>query len=296
MKKLFKMKKSLIFLLLGILLLLNPACDSQRQEMEQLVKAWYGKTIFFPEEAVFTVYGKDTVEAPDMNTEYKVLMYVDSIGCPRCKMKIYAWTLLSQELDSASEGAISYFIYVHPKEISQFGNMLRSAEFDKPICIDTTDMIQRLNNLPKEMLFQTFLLDRNNQVVVIGNPVYSASVRQLYKDVVRKNNDVSNPLFPSVRLRPSELNLGIFDRKEKVEGYFQIENGSDEPVRIVGIVPSCDCIEVESEKMLLAPQEQVRIYVSYQGSASGEILHEVYVRMASGKELVCRVKGTAIAN
>ena len=55
----------------------NPAKD----HITQLVEEWQGKEVRFPENPVFTRQLKDTVDYRIPEAEYKVLVYVDSIGC-----------------------------------------------------------------------------------------------------------------------------------------------------------------------------------------------------------------------
>ena len=75
------------------------SCDNEQKEKEkqilQLVNEWQGKQIVFPENTVFTRYLTDTTNYQIPQSEYKVLIYVDSIGCTSCKLQLHKW----QELD-----------------------------------------------------------------------------------------------------------------------------------------------------------------------------------------------------
>ena len=46
--------------------------------------------------------------------------------------------------------------------------------------------MNNLNKFPADITFQTFLLDKNNKVVVLGNPIHNIAV-----------NDLRNPKNPS---------------------------------------------------------------------------------------------------
>ena len=41
---------------------------------------------------VFTVQGRDTVDAPACPSGYTVLSYVDSVGCTGCKLRLSEWS------------------------------------------------------------------------------------------------------------------------------------------------------------------------------------------------------------
>jgi hypothetical protein len=47
--------------------------------------------------------------------------------------------------------------------------LTRRDKFTYPVCFDEQDELNRLNRFPSDMTFQTFLLDKENKVVAIGN-------------------------------------------------------------------------------------------------------------------------------
>ena len=57
----------------------------------QLVREWEGKEIQFPSNSVFTIQGKDTIEYSGDNSDYKIVTYIDSIGCTSCKLQLQNW-------------------------------------------------------------------------------------------------------------------------------------------------------------------------------------------------------------
>lgn len=268
--------------------------DRKRQEISRLVQEWQGKTILFPDSMVFTIYGQDTVPAPSMDVDYKILMYVDSVGCPSCRMQAYNWKLFAEELDSLVGDKVSYFIYVHPKDITQLSTVLYNATFDKPICIDTTDIIDRLNHFPSGNDYRTFLLNRNNEVVILGHPIYNQYVRQLYKQMICSSiEDSSKSVKAAAIFNPIELNLGTFDFSIPRETYFEIGNQGENDIQILGIESSCDCIELECEKKQIAPGENIRVYIRYKAKYPEEFFREIFIR-TDQMRFVYNIKGIAI--
>ena len=53
------------------------------------------------------------------------------------------------------------------------------------MCVDVDNRFNKLNNFPADMTFQTFLLDKNNKVVAIGNPIHNLKVRELYLKIIQ---------------------------------------------------------------------------------------------------------------
>ena len=91
--------KQLLLIILSIIALTS--CEeSRKDEIARLVKEWEGKEIHFPEHPVFTIQGKDTVDFSFRDNEYKVVSYVDSIGCISCKLQLDRWKDFIHEVDS----------------------------------------------------------------------------------------------------------------------------------------------------------------------------------------------------
>ena len=65
--------------------------ESEKERLSRLVKEWEGKEILFPAHSVFTIQGKDTVDFDFKDADYKVVTYIDSVGCTSCKLQLHSW-------------------------------------------------------------------------------------------------------------------------------------------------------------------------------------------------------------
>ena len=63
------------------------------------MKEWEQKEILFPKEMYFTTMLRDTTYY-NLQSEYKILAYVDSIGCTSCKLQLSQWAKFIAELNS----------------------------------------------------------------------------------------------------------------------------------------------------------------------------------------------------
>lgn len=109
------MKKTGIFLLL--LSLLAACQESDKERLTRLVQEWDGKEIAFPAQAVFTVQGRDTVDFRWQSAPYRIVTYVDSLGCASCKLQLPKWKQLIAETDSLfGRDKLSYVFFFHPKD------------------------------------------------------------------------------------------------------------------------------------------------------------------------------------
>ena len=58
--------------------------------------------------------------------------------------------------------------------------LLESEEFVYPVCIDEEDELNKLNCFPENEGFHTLLLDKENKIVIVGNPIQNMKIKELY--------------------------------------------------------------------------------------------------------------------
>lgn len=175
----------MIRICLYLVVLVFVGCKSgDKQDIENLWQEWKGKVVHFPQNSIFTIYGKDTVKF-NMDGSCKILLYVDSIGCTGCKLQLQQWKGLMEEFFRLSKKEISFVFYVSPKDKTELELLLQSEEFVYPICIDKKDELNKLNCFPENEDFHTLLLDKENKVVLIGNPINNMKIKELYLKILR---------------------------------------------------------------------------------------------------------------
>lgn len=76
-------------------------------------------------------------------------------------------------MDSLCEGKVSFVFFFQSADVKELRYILRRDGFSLPVCIDADDSFNSLNHFPGEMMFQTFLVDSENRVKVIGNPIHN---------------------------------------------------------------------------------------------------------------------------
>ncbi|WP_418543902.1 hypothetical protein, partial [Parabacteroides goldsteinii] len=211
------------------------SCHNEQKEKENkiahLVTEWQGKQIQFPENLTFTRYLTDTTDFQIPQSEYKVLIYVDSIGCTSCKLQLHKWKELIEYTDSVTQGKVPFLFFMHPKDAKEIRYLLRRDAFDRPICIDIDDRLNKLNKFPADITFQTFLLDKDNKVTVLGNPVHNTAVKELYlKQITGKDSPNKNIPKTTAETTKTEINFGTFDKSEVKETTIEIKNTGDNPL------------------------------------------------------------------
>ena len=173
-----------LFLLLCIIFSLV-GCNSKKKQLTELVEKWQGKEILLPQNAEMKLYGRDTVCPDFFEKDYKILNYVDTNGCTECRLKLYDWQLLKEETDSLQLN-VSFIFVAWVKDYPMLEKLQKANGFDSPILYDRTGQADSLNHFPSQPGYQTFLLDKDNRVVLIGNPIGSQALWNLYKKIMTK--------------------------------------------------------------------------------------------------------------
>ena len=65
----------------------------------------------------YSIQGKDTVDFSLADADYKVVTYIDSVGCTSCKLQLLRWKLFMQEVDSTLNRPVPFVFYFHPKDM-----------------------------------------------------------------------------------------------------------------------------------------------------------------------------------
>ena len=263
---------------LCVCLLVSSCEESEKERLSRLVIEWEGKEILFPTHSTFTIQGKDTVDFQFQDAEYKVVTYVDSIGCTSCKLQLHRWKEFLSEVDSLTNGNVSFLFYFHPKDMKELRYFTRRDAFTHPVCFDEKDEFNQLNHFSSEMMFQTFLLDKGNRVVALGNPVLNPNVKELYLNLIRGNGQTSSTnALTDVSIDNLVMDLGRFPMSEKQERSFVLTNIGNNLLVIQDITTSCGCTKVEYSKEPIRPGGTLKVKVIYEAEQKGYVNKSVKV-------------------
>ena len=223
--------------------------DEKRTEAEKIVSQWVGKEIKFPTDYTCSLMGKDTTLCADLlNREYKILLYVDSAGCTNCKLRMQEWKQLMAESDSVFANRLNFLFFFHPKNEKELQYLFKRDHFNYPVCIDNTNQINSLNSFPDKQSYQCFLLNKDNKVIMIGNPTLNPKIWKLYKEQIAGKSDDKNEQTTTVELDKTVYDFGDITIDTKNQAVFTITNTGTHPLIIQHITTSCGCTAVDWEK------------------------------------------------
>lgn len=281
----------LIILLLTIFL---SACqDKQKEIITLLVKEWQGKQILFPENMVFTRFASDTTNFVIPTSDYKVLVFVDSIGCTSCKLQLSRWKEFIRYTDSISQKNIPFLFFFQFDDQWEIHSLLIRENFDKPICLDRSDSLNQLNHFPKDIRFQVFLLDKNNKVVVIGNPVHNPNVKELYLEEISRKQPVA-PIQTTVKVEKESLLLETIPLGKSKDTLFTLVNTGDQPLVIIDVTTTCGCAQTLFDKHPVQPGESLHIKVGVTPENMGLFDETITVKCNTNQLIKLNIRGNTI--
>lgn len=252
--------------ILLLLLILCSCKETEKNRISRLVNEWTGKEIIYFDNIVFTLYGQDTLNYSMPHSLYTIVSYVDSIGCIGCKLQLPRWREFIHELDSTFQDDVFVSIFLHPKNLEELSSILMKDKFDYPICIDLEDTFNKLNHFPSEMEFQTFLLDKNNKVVAIGNPIHNPQVKELYLNIIQGKSftpEGKEDLKTEISIINKSKSFGKFDWQQEQKVVFTLTNTGINPLVVDDVATSCGCTSVDYSKEPVRPGDSVSLHVTY---------------------------------
>ena len=241
------------------------SCKDRRDDITQLVNKWEDKEIVFPAHSIFTVQGRDTVSFSFSDANYKIVSYIDSVGCTGCKLHLPRWRRFMYEVDTLMNASVPFVFYFHPKNIEDLRYIIRRDTFTHPVCLDVSDKFNILNHFPSEKAFQTFVLNKKNKIIAIGNPILNPKVKELYLKILAGNiSKTTTTSMTEVAIDNLKLDFGSFIHSEIQERSFVLTNIGEAPLIVQDITTSCGCMKTRYVKKPIPPGEKLEITVIYE--------------------------------
>ena len=260
------MKRTLLFI---IIVILCTCCNNTSNEYHQ----WIDKQIYFP----------DSVSK--VNYSFKIVCYTGLADCVVCEIAPNAWRKFIKDLEVFAK--IPIFLFMHPNK--ELENNLKIQFSDLPLYFDDNDGFYKLNHFSTDKRFHCFLLDENNKVILIGNPVKNPKIRELYIRTICERLGVDYHKTTEV---PKNLDLGTFSQSQTKTAEFVIPNNTQKVREIDSVYTSCECTTAEIDNKVIHPKENTKISVTYKPDGVGDFYREVYVKVKDvDKPLVYSIKG-----
>ena len=276
----------------GLLVILSLAsCMNQgERKAAAIINHWQGKEIVYPENAVFVNLQGDTLRPDLMRGRYKILSYVDSIGCVSCDLDLSGWKEFLSVADSVSDGKVDFQFVFNPRRINELRLTLKSEQFNYPVCIDKEKNFDRKNHFPGDRRFCTFLLDSVNRVLAVGNPVQNTYMRNLYLNAIQ--GKATPPVIPEekhyaeISVPETEADFGTCDWEKEHTAVFKIRNTGQTVLVVHGVETTCGCLDAEYTQEPVRPGGEAEVRLTYKATQTGYFRKLAMVRCNTKEQLL----------
>jgi len=296
-----KHKKIELLLILSCVVFSVCSCKDNKKKQEEatkIVNEWIGKEIRFPENVTCYIFGKDTL--PELcnehfQKEFKILLYVDSTGCSDCRLKLLEWKQLMEEANNLFYGKVGFLLFFQPKDVKEMRYLFIRNRFNYPVIIDKKGDLNNLNRFPKAIQYQCFLLNSNNKVLMIGNPVLNRSIWELYKEQIVGGKENGSEQITSVSVEKLVHDYGTIGNGTSNIAVFTITNTGNHPLIINHVSASCDCTSMEWDKQPVIPEQKANIRIEMKPEDTGYFNKTIEVYCNADKSPIrLRITGTTI--
>lgn len=240
------------------------SCAGNEAEKNDIVQSLIGQSIILPSNIEVQLNGK-SINFNNESSDFSIICYVASKGCVPCQMKLLEWKNLIDEFKGAEDVDVN-FLMILEKNSDSIASAIKTTSFDHPVALDKEGAFMQINRLPTQSKYHTLLLDDNNDIIAVGNPVINPKVKNIYRNVIFGSEyGVTQDICPI-----NVHNVGLLNKDDSVKTVFHIENKGKEMLTIQDVVPSCSCISAIIEKNEIAPNEVIDVMVCYHsGLVSG---------------------------
>ncbi len=224
-------------------------------------QAWNNREIIFPTDLRFFI-ANEPIDLPQGCFSYSIVNYIDSGGCKSCKLKFEEWNKLIQEFKSVCDDEFEVLTVVHTSDYDELDFILARTEYPHPIAVDVHDSFNTLNHLPKEEQYHSFLLDIDNRVLAIGNPVNNPKIRERYIRIL-SGDSVNEATGQSDAGQTISKSLGVVHPRDTVSAVFHIANRDTLTYTVQTIVPSCHCISADTSGKIISPGSELILTLTF---------------------------------
>lgn len=156
------------------------ACNNEERVIRE-IKEMSGREIVFPSGYISLSCDKSHSVDSLLLQDVKIVSYIDNLPCTSCGVRmLHAWIDNIYEIDSK----VPYIIVVHTPQKQILFESIDSMNLTLPLMYYDTQVFGDVNHLDVLARNKTFLLDKRNNIVIVGEPWNNAYLTKLYSQTI----------------------------------------------------------------------------------------------------------------
>lgn len=158
---------------------------SGKQKVEASFDKLWKKEFIIPNLNDAVYLGRDTIINRMDYKANKIVIYYDSTDCTSCEVsELWRWKAMIKDFNSHD---VSFVFILAPskKHEDEVRDYLYLYPLPFPVFIDASYVVSQSNSqLLSEKYFNVFMLNEDNEVILIGNPIKNNELYKLYEEVI----------------------------------------------------------------------------------------------------------------
>lgn len=253
-----RLKYHIIFLLSIFLL----SCSKQDGNRNPHLNAYsFGQKIELPKSLSIQILTKQ-IDYDFSNPDFTILVQIDSTDCSPCEMKLKRWTTLINKCKQFDDLNLNFIMLINEDIKEEALKIINHDLFLHPVSFINDSAMYRFDNG-----YNVYLLDSENRIILIGNPLTNPKIEELYFETF---NEYGSSRTNLAQIDIPFRNFGIVKPGESVSKTFLITNVSKQNLKIQAIIPSCDCINTAIDKKEIPHNKSATLSLTFtQDSTTG---------------------------
>ena len=235
-------------------------------EVEAVVNSWLGKVITVDPTVGFITEKGDSIDVDMPDADFRLIRYIGGDDCTSCRMHLHKYNEALRTLSDSAGTEVDFLCIICPNNLDELRRILKTENRSNlKILVDTRDSLNQLNGFPEVDGLRTFLVDRNNRVLGVGDPAVNPRIMRLYTSILTSDSirqQRSRPLTNLV-MYPAFMKIGRIAAGDSVVGEFHVGNYGDEPFVLDALVPSCECVTAVLSSDTIAPHNEAIMRVVF---------------------------------
>lgn len=182
------MKYSLIAII-GFVLSSVLSCDKESSYIKEQMYQLHSRSIIIPYNSMLRLSDETSkyYSQPSL-PKLRIIIFSDSNSCSECLLHSMSEWNIFLDLERDNQLGMT-FIFDYPKQnIKSFLSLIKGSGLEHCVYVDTASCFLKVNpHIPDNPMFHTFMIDRNDSVVVVGDPARNMKVRELMYRIINAN-------------------------------------------------------------------------------------------------------------
>lgn len=171
-------------------LLLYIGCKSPEEKIDEIITQMKSKPVSIPYSQM-SCWINDTIQKSrpwEKTAQLKLVVFTDSSSCSECTLKrMYLWSDFVKLEQKYKNQFYIMFIFQTKKgtNVPKMATSFHLTELNHPIYVDSKDVFRKLNpHLPDGEKFNVYLLDEDNNVILVGSPLFNTMLEHMLLDIL----------------------------------------------------------------------------------------------------------------